>query len=169
MSRTTGVFKRGKVYWIRYSVAGQQFRESARTTRKAEAEALLYKRQSEIFEGSFFPDRKRNDLTVDGLKDMWLDAAADKKTIQHDRQRFERIVEHFGPRTLIVSITSEDIDEFKRSLRRTKTRLGGEHGPGDGQPLPRPHSQLLPPGGAPRLSPPRTDVGGEVQSREQPT
>ncbi len=124
MARTTGVFKRGKVYWIRYSVAGQQFRESTRTTRKAEAEALLHKRQSEIFEGSFFPDRKRNDLTVDGLKDMWLDAAVDKKTIEHDRQRFERVVEHFGPRTLIASLTSEDIDDFKRALRQTKTRLG---------------------------------------------
>lgn len=60
---------------------------------------------------------------------MWLEAAAGKKTIDHDRQRFEKIEAHFGPRTLVASLASEDIDEFKRSLGQCPTRLGEKMAP----------------------------------------
>ncbi len=129
MPSTMGVYKRGKIYWIRYNIAGQQYRESARTTRKAEATALLHKRQTELFEGSFFPDRKRNDLTMKGLREMWLEGASGKKTIGHDRQRLDRIVEFLGARTLVTSLTSEDVDKLKLHLRNTPTRHGPQSAP----------------------------------------
>jgi integrase len=122
MANTSGVFKRGTVYWIRYSVGGKQVRESARTSRKEEATALLRKRQTEIFDGSFFPDKKRNDLTLDGLREMWLEAASGKKTIDHDRYRLGQVVDFLGARSLVASLTSEDIDKLKKHLRNTPSR-----------------------------------------------
>lgn len=124
MARTAGVFKRGKTYWLRYSIAGRQYRESAKTSVKEQAEALLHKRQNDIFEGRFFPDRKSGDLTMDGLKNMWLEAAAGKASVKHDEQRLKRIVAHFKARTLISTITSEQIDAFKKTLAKTPTRFG---------------------------------------------
>jgi integrase len=112
------------VYWIRYSVGGKPYRESANTTRKEEALALLRKRKTEIFEGSFFPDLKKNDLTMDGLRKMWLEAASGKKTIEHDRHRLDRIVEFLGARTLITSVTSDDVERLRQHLKKQTTRSG---------------------------------------------
>ena len=41
MASTGGVYKRGKHWWIRYSVGGRQFREATRTTQKELGKALL--------------------------------------------------------------------------------------------------------------------------------
>jgi len=44
-----GVYKRGPVYWISYSYNNKQYRESAGTSDRAQAQALLKKRKDEIF------------------------------------------------------------------------------------------------------------------------
>ena len=43
-----GVYKRGAVYWISYSYKSKQYRESAHTSKKEEAEELLAARKAEI-------------------------------------------------------------------------------------------------------------------------
>jgi integrase len=118
------VFKRGRIWWLRYTVGNRQVRESAKTTRKAEAEALLNKRLADIFQGRYFPHRRQADLTFSGLKVMWLSAKKGKATLSHDEQRFRRIVDHFGPSKLISTVSAEDIDGFKEALLQSTTSRG---------------------------------------------
>jgi hypothetical protein len=49
-----GVFKRGNVWWIHFSVGGRQYRESSGSRNKEDALALLAKRKTEVFENRFF-------------------------------------------------------------------------------------------------------------------
>jgi integrase len=124
MASNEGIFKRGQTWWLRYSVAGQQIRESAKTQRKEEALRLLRKRQADVFEGRYFPDRAPNELTILGLKEMWLAAKAGKRSISHDAQRFENVVAFFGSKRLVSTIRSEHIDAFKRRLFESHSRFG---------------------------------------------
>ncbi len=111
-----GVYKRGGRYWIRFSLGGLQYRESAKTTQKREAVALLAKRRQELFEGRFFPEKRKADLTMKGLQKLWLEHAAQKKSIDDDRQRFRTIVDHFKGSTPIAALRPEDIDRFRAAL-----------------------------------------------------
>jgi integrase len=120
---TSGVYKRGKVYWIHYSIGGVQHRESARTHNKTLALRLLEKRRQEVFEGCFFPGKKNSNLTMEGLRKLWLEHASQKRSIDDDRQRFETIIEHFGPSTAIASLTLSDIDRFRDALSKRTTRM----------------------------------------------
>lgn len=39
--RDTGIFQRGKIFWIRYSFNGKQVRESTHSTKRDDAKLLL--------------------------------------------------------------------------------------------------------------------------------
>ena len=119
-----GVYKRGDSgkWWVSYSVGGKLYREAGGT--KAQATALLAKRKAEIFEGRHFPDKKQSDLTFAGLRDLWLEHAAHKKSIADDRQRFSAIMSHFGATTRMAALTPTDVQRFKATLAATKSRRG---------------------------------------------
>ncbi len=90
-----GVFKRGKTWWITYTdEGGERHQKSAKTTRKAEAQALFEGARSAIREGRFYPEKCTKGLTVEGLRDAWLKHAESKqkKSIADDRRRFLLIV-----------------------------------------------------------------------------
>ena len=53
--KKTGEERKSGVWWIGYSVGGQKVRESAKTKRKREAEALLYRRLAERVPGAPLP------------------------------------------------------------------------------------------------------------------
>ena len=53
MGQQSNLYQRGRVWWIRYRVDGRQHRESTRSTRKADATALLRQRLAEVAQGSF--------------------------------------------------------------------------------------------------------------------
>lgn len=111
------VYKRGKTWWVQYSVNGRQYRESAKTTRKESAQAFLRDKMQAIWEGRFFPDKKRQrDLTIGKLRDKWLDDKAGKKSIRMDKTRLRVIVEHFGEHRLLATVTAEDVIEFRKGL-----------------------------------------------------
>ena len=60
-----GVFKRGGKWWIRYSVGARQYREAAHASQKKDlAQTHLKKRQTEVFESRFFPDKRRVELSI---------------------------------------------------------------------------------------------------------
>ena len=46
-----GLYKRGDVWWLTYTVAGKQVRESSKSENKRLAEAILAKRKAGILEG----------------------------------------------------------------------------------------------------------------------
>lgn len=118
-----GVYKRGGVWWLRYSAGGRQVRETADTSRKEQAEALLRERLQAVWEGRHFPGKRRakaQHMTVAKLRDDWLAERASKKSIGMDKTRLRRAVEHFGAGRLVVTITAEDVSAWRAELAKDK-------------------------------------------------
>lgn len=114
---TGRIFKRGRVWWIQYNVNGRQYRESAKTTRKEDAQTLLRRRHQEIWEGSFFPGARRlTQKTVGQLRDEWLKEKAGKRSLEHDRQRLGRFVDHVGEHRALTTITTDEAAGFLATL-----------------------------------------------------
>lgn len=126
-----GLFKRkdSDVWWMSYSVGRRQVRESTQTTNKQLAEELFRKRKVEVFEGRHFPDKKRNDLTLTALRDMWLAHAAQKKSLSDDKQRFTTLLELLGPNTQVSGLLPADVGRLKADLGRTLTQRGTRMAP----------------------------------------
>ena len=64
------IYKRGKVYWIKYYRIGKPYRESTRSHKEADAKRLLKKREGEISEGKLpgiYFDRVKFDDLADEL------------------------------------------------------------------------------------------------------
>lgn len=122
MAGSGGVYKRGKQYWLRYSIGGQQFREPAKTTSKRLAEELLRKKQTEVFEGRHFPDKRRGEMTVGQLRERWLQhaQAKGKASLSDDATRFRRIVDFLGENRQLASITRADVEDFVVGLRAAR-------------------------------------------------
>lgn len=69
---TGGVFRRGTVYWIRYSYRGRKMRESSRSAQRGEAVKLLRRRLAEMGAGRLVgPDAERT--TFEELAAILLD------------------------------------------------------------------------------------------------
>ncbi len=60
----TGIFLRGKIYWIRYSVNSKQIRESTHSTKREEAKLLLGHRLQEIARGKEPETKKIKNLLL---------------------------------------------------------------------------------------------------------
>ena len=62
------IYKRGKIYWIKYYRAGKAFRESSKSRNESDAKRLLRIREGQIAEGRFIglqPERiKYEELAV---------------------------------------------------------------------------------------------------------
>ena len=63
-----GVYRRGKIFWIRYSHRGEKQRESSASTRRSDAVALLQRRLTETHNGRFTPAARVT--TVTGILDL---------------------------------------------------------------------------------------------------
>ena len=100
-----------------YDGHGRKFREPAETSNKERAQALLRKREQEVWEGRFFPTRKRRvDKTIGDLRDRWLEDKAGKRSLRHDRARLGAFVDHLGKHRLISTITTDDVIEWRKVL-----------------------------------------------------
>src|SRR5690242_14529587 len=62
-------YKRGRIWWIAYTVNGKQRCESAHTTNKRLAEKLQAVREAEIFEGRFHLPASRPPVFSDYAQD----------------------------------------------------------------------------------------------------
>ena len=111
-----GLYKRGEVWWMRYSFGGRQIRRSTGATSKKAAEAVLGKTKAELFAGTHFPEARMAGLTVGELRDRWLARSKHKRTVQDDEIRFRRVVTFFGVDRSITDITTPDVEEFREAL-----------------------------------------------------
>lgn len=119
-----GVYRRkdsSSNWWISYCVSGKLYREAGGST-KAQAVALLAKRKVEVYDGQHFPDKKRLNLTVSALRDLWLSHAVNKRSFAADKRRFEAIVDHFGASTQLTGIRPADIERFQGMMAVRITR-----------------------------------------------
>src|SRR5690348_13292913 len=76
-------------WWIKYSAAGQIFRESSKSERYADAERLLKKRIGEVVTGAFHGVQIEK-ITVDQLfDDVLLDYSSNGKEVRFPRAAIE--------------------------------------------------------------------------------
>ena len=118
-----------KLWWLTYSIQGRRFRESTGTASKRQAEALMAKRETELFEGRNVPDKKKTGLTVAGLRDAWLEHAKQKRSIRDDRRRFNAIIDFFGANCFVAQLSKSDIERFRDALADRDTLRKGKMAP----------------------------------------
>jgi integrase len=90
------IYKRGKIYWIKYYRNGKPYRESTRTTKESDAKRLLKKREGEISDGKLpgiYFDRVRfEELADDFLADYRINQKSIERaelSLRHLQKTFE--------------------------------------------------------------------------------
>ena len=102
------IFKRGKVYWIKYYRNGKPYRESTKSKKEADAKRLLKKREGEISQGKlpgiYFDRVKFDELAEDLLQDYRINKKKSliraENSVGHLKKTFEgmRVVDITTPR-----------------------------------------------------------------------
>ena len=103
------IYKRGKVYWVKYYRNGNPYRESTKSRKEADAKMLLKRRQGEISEGKlpgiYFDKVRFDELAEDFLNDYRMN---NKKSLNAAMTNVNHLKEHFkGIR--VVNITTPKI------------------------------------------------------------
>jgi len=91
------IYKRGNIYWIKYSKNGKPYYETTRSKKEADAKRLLRKREGEISEGKlpgvYFEKVRFDDLADDFIKDYRLNQKKSLvralRSIGHLKRSFE--------------------------------------------------------------------------------
>ena len=79
--RSDGTFVELPTWWIQYRVDGRKVRESSRSKRYRDAEALLRQRLNELDAGSYVPLEMRQVTVADLLDDLIADFEANDKSV----------------------------------------------------------------------------------------
>jgi len=92
-----GVYKRGKVWWIRYAGSDGKIRFESAGRTKHDADTLLHQRKSTVSEGKGpLPVKRIGNHTFRELVDQYLPWAQRDKDFEHKRDRGRRLVLEFG-------------------------------------------------------------------------
>jgi hypothetical protein len=73
------VYKRGTIYWIKYSVNGEPHLESSRSSKEADAKRLLKRRLGESAEGRFIGPNADKIFLRELCEDLLNDYVVNKK------------------------------------------------------------------------------------------
>jgi integrase len=106
------IYKRGKIYWIKYYRNGKPYRESSRSTKESDAKRLLKLREGQISEGKFPGLRvekvRFDELAEDLLNDYKMNGKKSldrvELSLKHLRKTFEGI--------RAVDITTDQIKAY---------------------------------------------------------
>ena len=116
------IYKRGKVYWIKYHRNGKPFRESTKSLKEADAKRLLKRREGEIAQGKlpgiYFDRVNFDDLAEDFLSDYRIN---EKKSLSAAQNNINHLSEYFGGMK-VVNITTPEIHAYieYRSIDRVR-------------------------------------------------
>lgn len=119
------IFERRGKFWVQFRHRGKRVKEKAGT--REQAKALLAKRETELFENRYFPEKRQTGLSIEGLSDLWEAAKKSKLSFAADRSRFETLVYYLGASAPVASLNPA-------RLRRLKTELGA-HVTRNGRPM----------------------------------
>ena len=118
------IYKRGKVYWIKYYRNGKPYRESSKGTKEADAKRLLKKREGEIAQGKL-PGIYFDRITFDELVDDFLNdyKINNKKSLSAAENNIRHLREFFGGMRA-TSITTSTLYEYieYRSIDKERVR-----------------------------------------------
>ncbi|MCH6570407.1 MAG: tyrosine-type recombinase/integrase, partial [Acidobacteria bacterium] len=91
------IYKRGNIFWIKYSRGGRRFRESSESKKQSVAKRLLRLREGQIAEGKFAgldPERIRyEELEKDLLNDYKINGRKSYKMVQYN---LNHLRDYFG-------------------------------------------------------------------------
>ena len=119
-----GVFKRGNVWWIRYSYKGKIIRETSSSENKTVAKQLLSVRKAEVAQGKLKIKTKENqillsDYSLEFLR--WARIHRKPKSSLRYQVSLNQLIPFFKDQKL-VDITKKDIERYK--AKRIKTASG---------------------------------------------
>lgn len=114
------VFRRGNIYWIALYSKGKEYRTSAKTVRKREAEKLLAFYLGQVARGEFQGFQQGKILTLNDLLTLALDEAEVKalRDVYHMRFRAEHLKRFFGADMAVESITEVSIARYVAERRK---------------------------------------------------
>jgi integrase len=119
----------GKIAWMVDLTAtlpnGREVRfRKRRIPTREQAKALEAKTLQEIFDDTYFENRRREVVTVKQLWDEYEPIAQrDNASYESDRGRSEHVLRHLGDRDA-MSLTRVDVEEYRRKRLEEKTRRG---------------------------------------------
>ena len=117
-----GLFKRGTVWWMRFTYKGRQIKRSTETRDRRIAERIHHKVMTQVAEGKWFDRLEGEDKTIGDLLDRYIvDYALPNKapnTVRTDRGMVREMKEFFGD-TPLNNVTPRLITEY-RSMCRSK-------------------------------------------------
>ena len=128
---STGIYKRGKTFWITYMGAdGKQKWESSGSRLKADADYLLACRKKEVAEGLIpvTSHRKQFTVTFDELAEKYSEFCKSQRGFEVKRYRIATLCAEFGNRK-VVTITLEELERFQQrrlSANRPAKKEGAE-------------------------------------------
>ena len=113
MKNYRGIFKRGSVYWVRYTdPTGKVVRETARTTNINEALKLLAKRKSEVADGKY-PERITiKNHTFKELAQRYKEWASIQRCWNKGKQYIVPILEQKFGYTVLRKINPFQVEKF---------------------------------------------------------
>ncbi len=109
------IYKRGKIYWIKYSERGKVIRESSKSMSKADADRLLKSREGEIADGKpagiYFDHVTFDELAEGFLADYRINQ---KKSLERAERSVRRLKAEFKG-VKVPEITTPRIQEYIRA------------------------------------------------------
>jgi integrase len=115
-----GLYKRGQVWWIRFTYKGKQHRVPTETKDKKLAEKIHRKVMHDIDEGKWFAMHAHADKTLADLLDKYLKEYATPNkaasSVKGDEAMIKEMKEFFG-NTLLQDVTPSLVSGFKTKCR----------------------------------------------------
>jgi integrase len=107
--------KTGKLldpWWIDYSIRGRRYRESSKTTVRAEAVKLLRQRLGEHGSGRYAPNAERVTLNqlVEGLRTHYR--LKGNRSLKRAEIALKHVLAFFGGETLAVALTASELQRY---------------------------------------------------------
>jgi len=108
-----GLYRRHKVWWMRFNYHGQQVRRSTDTTERRLAEAILAKITVDIVEGRYFEKREEQERTFAELMDRYLKEHAVKQMSKRSFNGYTKNLLPFFKGYTLAQITPKRIVAYK--------------------------------------------------------
>lgn len=105
-----GLFKRGSVWWMRFSYRGKLVRQSTETDDKRLAQKIYYKAKGQATEGKWFD--KPKDRGFKELVEKYMSEAISERSRSSCESYLKRLVEFFGDCRL-SELTANRVNELK--------------------------------------------------------
>lgn len=115
-----GLYKRGTLWWMRFSIQGKQIRRSTGTSDRKLADKVFKKVMGEIAEGDWFERLPGEEKTLSDLFGKYLEEHSKPnksgKSYVRDKAIAERMVKEFGDVT-VAEVSAETIFDYKKKRR----------------------------------------------------